>query len=97
MDVAALHATRPRFDDLADSVAAIVARLGADLDAEGPCWGADEAGRAFASQYLPASTALRSLVTGASAGIVGLGAAVGRVADGFAAADGQANGTRWGD
>ena len=89
-DVAALQATQPRFDDLASSVAAIEAHLASALDAEGACWGEDEAGRGFASEYLPATAALRSLLTGTSSGIRDLGAALGRVARGFAVADGEA-------
>ena len=47
----------------ADDVAAIHATLAAKLDAEGACWGNDEAGNALAAKYVgPALAALRTMV-----------------------------------
>jgi uncharacterized protein YukE len=97
VDAVTLRATQARFDDLAGSVTSIAARLGSALDAEGPCWGGDEAGDAFASEYLAASAALRSLLTGTSSDIRDLGVAIGRAADAFAVIDDEVRGVRSGD
>lgn len=48
----------------ADEVAQIHLTLATKLDAEGSCWGNDEAGTQFARQYIgPALAALRMMIT----------------------------------
>jgi hypothetical protein len=47
----------------ADQVAAIHLTLATKLDAEGACWGNDDAGKAFESKYVgPALSALRMMI-----------------------------------
>ncbi|HEY8372623.1 MAG TPA: hypothetical protein VIL00_07765 [Pseudonocardiaceae bacterium] len=43
------------FEGAAEQLAAAHSTLQGDLDAEGQCWGNDEAGQNFAQNYVPAS------------------------------------------
>ncbi|SFS93135.1 WXG100 family type VII secretion target [Saccharopolyspora flava] len=42
-----------KFDGAADEVEQILDRLQQTLQAQGPCWGNDESGQAFAKDYVP--------------------------------------------
>ncbi|GAA5058351.1 WXG100 family type VII secretion target [Nocardia callitridis] len=53
-DTNALRATQPRFADVARRVTDMASTLRAALDAEGECWGHDETGKHFASDYVTA-------------------------------------------
>ena len=68
-DPEALREVLPRMSALGEHVADILVGLSTALEAEGACWGWDEAGAAFAASYLPASTATRSLIARAAVGI----------------------------
>ncbi len=68
-DPDALRDLLPRVSALGDQVAEILVGLSTGLEAEGACWGRDEAGAAFAASYLPASTTTQSLIARAAAGI----------------------------
>jgi hypothetical protein len=83
----ALLAVQPAVHELADGIDRIARGLAAALEADGGCWGSDEWGAAFAASYLPASTAVRSLLDATVEGIENLATVVGVVAETFAAAD----------
>ncbi len=95
-DAAALRATQAGFDGLARSVADVLTRLDATLAAEGPCWGHDETGVAFADQYRPTAAAIRAVLLSTSSDVGVFGDAVAAVARWFAAADAAA-GDPWSD
>lgn len=62
VDPVALQSSSPQYDDHAQQVADIYAELTSKLSAEGDCWGDDDAGRAFAGNYVgPAVSALESM------------------------------------
>lgn len=64
VDPAGLSSNAAVYGAHADEVAAIHLRLATRLDAEGACWGNDEAGIGFARQYVgPALSALRMMIT----------------------------------
>jgi hypothetical protein len=64
VDPSGLGSNAPVYGAHADEVAAIHLRLASRLDAEGACWGNDDAGTAFARQYVgPALAALRMMIT----------------------------------
>lgn len=67
VDFTGLRRTAPKFAETAASLQHVVDRLRSAVDAEGSCWGGDDAGQAFATRYLPgvaaAGTALPGLVT----------------------------------
>jgi uncharacterized protein YukE len=64
VDPARLRSASPQFDAVAGQLADAHAAREAALRAEGPCWGGDEAGQAFARSYLPqAEAAARALGT----------------------------------
>jgi hypothetical protein len=54
VDLPALRRVQPRVEDIATGVRAALAELVGALDAEGPCWGADETGQTFNAAYGPA-------------------------------------------
>lgn len=89
-DPEALRAVQPAVHELADTIDRIARGLVAALEAEGRCWGSDEWGVAFAASYLPASAAVRSLLDGTGGGVDDLAAALGLVAEVFAAAEDEA-------
>jgi hypothetical protein len=53
VDPAALGSTARPYHEVAAQVSALHQTLSAALDAIGPCWGDDEAGQQFASNYVP--------------------------------------------
>jgi uncharacterized protein YukE len=62
VDPAALQSSSPQYGDHAQRLADIYAELTSKLLAEGDCWGNDDAGRAFAGNYVgPAVNALESM------------------------------------
>lgn len=64
VDPSGLSANAPIYGAHADEVAAIHLTLASKLDAEGDCWGNDQAGTAFSKQYVPnALSALRMMIT----------------------------------
>ena len=89
-DPEALRAVQPAVYELAEGIDRIARRLTAALEADGGCWGSDEWGAAFAASYLPASTAVRSLLDGTVAGIEDLAIVLGAVAELFVAAERKA-------
>jgi hypothetical protein len=90
LDVEALRAARPGVEALRGRVAAALASLSAVLDAEGPCWGYDEAGHAFGDAYRPAAGEVRAAFDRAATRLADVGSAVSRVAEVLDAADGHA-------
>lgn len=50
-----LRGASPKFDNASDSLKTALDKLNEVLSAEGDCWGADEAGQAFAEDYRPAA------------------------------------------
>ncbi len=66
VDPVRLRGASPRFDAAADRLEDAGKVLQAALAAEGPCWGADQAGQTFQRNYLPqaevTSNALGTLV-----------------------------------
>jgi len=80
VDPVGMAAERPGVAAAGDTVADILAQLTAALDAEGACWGDDEAGVAFAEHYLPAAVAVRHVLADAAAGIHDVAATLGGVA-----------------
>src|SRR2546430_4127782 len=90
VDPGGLEATVPDLVAVADVLDTARVRLRAALDAEGPCWGLDEIGRAFGSGYEPVA----SLTSRAYGDVVGavrdLGAALLTVAETVRAADERA-------
>ena len=59
VDPGALRAAGPVLDEAGGALAGVLVRLSVARDAEGECWGRDEAGRAFADAYRPAEDELR--------------------------------------
>lgn len=55
VDPEQLRGKSPQFDAAADAIRAAFDKLNGVLQAEGDCWGGDEAGQTFAQDYLPAS------------------------------------------
>lgn len=69
VDPAGLQAVVPAYDSQALALGDIYSTLRAALDAEGACWGNDDAGKAFAARYAePAARAL-SQILAASEGV----------------------------
>jgi WXG100 family type VII secretion target len=48
-----LRGASPKFDNASDSLKTALDKLNGVLQAEGACWGGDEAGQAFAKEYEP--------------------------------------------
>jgi hypothetical protein len=81
VDIDGLRVAGPRLEVLGDVVATTLARLSAVLDAEGACWGQDEAGQAFAGVYQPAEVQGRAALRLAGERLSEIGAAAGLLAD----------------
>jgi uncharacterized protein YukE len=59
-----LSGQAPQYQATADQVGQVYRKLSAALDGYGPCWGDDDAGRAFARKYVdPACKALTQMDT----------------------------------
>ena len=89
-DPEGLRGAGPHFDAIADSVAVTLRRLANTLDAEGPCWGADEAGSRFGSSYRPAADQARDAFRALHTGVSRVAAAVRQAADNADGADDRA-------
>jgi hypothetical protein len=64
VDPSGLSGNAQAYGALADDVAAIHLTLATKLDAEGACWGNDQAGAAFAAKYVdPAVRALAMMIS----------------------------------
>lgn len=50
-----LRGASPKFDSTADKLKAALDKLNGVLQAEGECWGADDAGKEFGDKYVPGS------------------------------------------
>lgn len=57
VDPVRLRSASPQFEAVADRLEDAGRALQAALAAEGPCWGHDDAGQAFAQSYLPQAEA----------------------------------------
>lgn len=57
VDPSGLDSTAPRWGDQAAQVQNLFDTLTGKLNAEGDCWGNDQAGHSFASKYVPAALA----------------------------------------
>lgn len=92
VDPVRLRSASPQFDAAADQLEDARTALETALAAEGPCWGGDDAGQAFARSYLPraeaTTTAVATLVQALRAIRVGLDAS----ADTWEGCDGGAAG-----
>lgn len=64
VDPEALRGASPKFDTAADQLRAALDKLNGVLQAEGNCWGGDDAGQQFAKDYEPASTSATDTFTG---------------------------------
>lgn len=62
VDPVRLRGASPQFDRAADQLEDARTALEAALHAEGPCWGADDAGQMFARSYLPQAEATTTAV-----------------------------------
>jgi hypothetical protein len=54
IDPAGVRASAPAFTELGQRMDEILATLRGKLESEGHCWGADDYGKAFQKDYLPA-------------------------------------------
>ena len=52
VDTDGLRTAEPAFDTLSAAVRGMLARLNAELAAQGRCWGTDDIGRSFEKDYL---------------------------------------------
>jgi hypothetical protein len=89
-DPVGLRDTQPHLRLLTSAVAGTLARLGAALDAEGPCWGADQMGEAFGTTYAPAAQQVRAAWARLHDGLSGVGDALGLAADNVDGAENRA-------
>jgi WXG100 family type VII secretion target len=62
VDPVHLRSASPQFDTAADQLEDARTALETALAAEGPCWGGDNAGQAFARNYLPQAEATTTAV-----------------------------------
>ncbi|MFJ1456976.1 WXG100 family type VII secretion target [Nocardia sp. N2S4-5] len=81
VDPVALRATQPRFTDLATRVTNALTQLQSSLNTEGQCWGADETGKAFATDYVPATDELVQALAGFSSTLTAIGGQMAQSAD----------------
>jgi uncharacterized protein YukE len=62
VDSSGLASNAPQYGAAADQVQLLYGTLTSKLEAEGACWGNDDAGKAFAAKYVgPALTALQQM------------------------------------
>ena len=62
MDAAGVRSAASKMVSTGEDMAGGAAALARGLDAEGQCWGNDEAGQKFATDYVPASQAVREVM-----------------------------------
>lgn len=84
---AALSGAAGVFDAGADQIADVVATLTAQLDALGPCWGADAVGARFGTAYQDAGLAVLDNVRALGAGAIRIAAALRAVARSYELVD----------
>lgn len=89
VDPGALRSAVPDLTEVADRLATTLARLRAALAEEGPCWGRDEPGAAFAHAFLPASEPAERAFAELSDAIETIGARLTAIADRSEATDQQ--------
>lgn len=83
----------PRFEGLEAQTVSARSTLTQGLDGEGECWGADDVGSAFASNYVTASKDTVDAITGLSQIFDLIGDKIGRTADSFERTDTGFGGT----
>ncbi|MBF6507566.1 WXG100 family type VII secretion target [Saccharopolyspora hirsuta] len=64
VDPEALRGASPKFDAAADKLQSALDKLNAALQAEGKCWGGDQAGQEFGKDYEPGSTSALDTFSG---------------------------------
>ncbi len=69
VDSTALRSASPKFSTTGDKLADAWEALRSVMDAEGACWGNDEAGQKFAQGYSPAADTARAAFPGMASGI----------------------------
>ncbi|AOS61693.1 WXG100 family type VII secretion target [Actinoalloteichus hymeniacidonis] len=72
VDPAALRTAASGFTGASDSLEAARTSLEGALSSEGNCWGADEAGETFSSEYVPNSQMALEAFVNLVAGLTGL-------------------------
>jgi hypothetical protein len=87
VDIAALRGCEPVFANLSRLLDETRRRLGDRLDAEGACWGQDEAGAAFQASYGPAAATVREALSGLWLGMTSVGESLVAAADNVEAAE----------
>ncbi|WP_280273130.1 WXG100 family type VII secretion target [Nocardia wallacei] len=87
VDPAALRATQPRFTDVATRVKNALTLLQESITAEGRCWGDDEVGKAFETNYVGIDELVQS-VNGLSSLLTGIGESMTQTADLLSGQDG---------
>ena len=90
VDLPALRRVQPRVDDIATGVRAVLTQLVGALDAEGPCWGSDETGRAINAAYAPAVATVQEGFGECGRGVDSIARALSFVADHAEAVDARA-------
>jgi uncharacterized protein YukE len=90
VDTRALRQARPAVDDVAAELDGALRQLDSGLDAEGRCWGDDEAGQSFAAAYVPALDQLRRSLATLQTGVSHVAQVLDTVADRVDAADARA-------
>ncbi|WP_158851392.1 WXG100 family type VII secretion target [Saccharothrix deserti] len=69
VDPVALRAASPKFTTASEKLRDALASLGSVLDAEGACWGGDEAGQKFGEGYQPGAQLGREAFAGLADGL----------------------------
>jgi len=64
-----LQSTAPQYDWVAQQVQVVDSTLTQALDAEGACWGSDEAGQSFGAKYCPPAVAALRQMSNTSQGV----------------------------
>lgn len=62
MDAAAVRSAAAKMVSTGEDMAGGAAALARGIDAEGQCWGNDEAGQKFGTDYVPASDGVRKVM-----------------------------------
>src|SRR5262245_31325592 len=90
VDSAALRQAAPRFSAVSGQLDGVFRQLAAALDAEGEGWGADDTGKAFAKDYVPAAQQIADAGREVADAVDDVGARLVTVADMADAADARA-------
>jgi uncharacterized protein YukE len=62
MDAAGVRSAAAKLERTGEELSSNAAALAGGLDAEGPCWGGDEAGQKFGTDYVPAADGIRKVM-----------------------------------